>query len=235
MAEDVLRSAGFVEHVNYTKQTAVDGGRGVPDFTFQLPKGHVLYMDVKFPFASYLRYLEAESESDRTGHRDTFLRDVRLRIKELADRDYPGQSTCPSVDYTLLFLPNETINAFIHEQDPTIVDQALAQKIVICSPLTLFAFLGVIRQAFDNFVIERTSDEILQLLSTFGTQWTKFSSSLDTVQKRFDSLHKEFEHLNGPRRRQLERPLQQLESLRTERGLPMEGELFGAQIFELGA
>ena len=52
MAEDVLRLAGFTEHVNYRKQTA--GRRaapGVPDFTFDLPKGHVLYMDVKFPLA----------------------------------------------------------------------------------------------------------------------------------------------------------------------------------------
>ena len=36
----------------------VAGGTGRPDYTFDLPKGHVLYMDVKFPLASYLRYLE---------------------------------------------------------------------------------------------------------------------------------------------------------------------------------
>ena len=58
MAEDVLRLAGFTEHVNYRKQTQVGGGTGRPDYTFDLPKGHVLYMDVKFPLASYLRYLE---------------------------------------------------------------------------------------------------------------------------------------------------------------------------------
>ena len=30
MAEDVLRRAGFVEHVNYEKQVAVEGGRADP-------------------------------------------------------------------------------------------------------------------------------------------------------------------------------------------------------------
>ena len=35
---------------------------------------------------------------------------------------------------------------------------------MICSPLTLFAFLGVIRQAYDNFVVEQTSDQILALI-----------------------------------------------------------------------
>ena len=37
MAEDILRLAGFVENVNYVKQTAIEGGRGLPDFTFPLP------------------------------------------------------------------------------------------------------------------------------------------------------------------------------------------------------
>lgn len=235
MAEDVLRLAGFIEHVNYEKQTAVEGGRGLPDFTFTLPKGHVLFMDVKFPLAAYVRFLEAGTDAERAAHRDTFLRDVRLRVKELADRDYPAQSTRPSVDYVLLFLPNETIASFIHEHDPALVEDALGRRVVMCSPLTLFAFLGVIRQAFDNFMIEQTSDEILKLLGTFGTQWSKFSSSLDTVQRRFESVQKEFDQLAGPRRRQLERPLQQLEALRQERGLGLDGELFPADVYELGA
>ncbi len=235
MAEDVLRLAGFIEHVNYEKQTAVEGGRGLPDFTITLPKGHVLFMDVKFPLAAYVRFLEAGTDAERAAHRDTFLRDVRLRVKELADRDYPAQSTRPSVDYVLLFLPNETIASFIHEHDPALVEDALGRRVVMCSPLTLFAFLGVIRQAFDNFMIEQTSDEILKLLGTFGTQWSKFSSSLDTVQRRFESVQKEFDQLAGPRRRQLERPLQQLEALRQERGLGLDGELFPADVYELGA
>ncbi len=73
MAEDVLRLAGFTEHVNYRKQTQVDGGTGRPDFTFDLPKGHVLYMDVKFPLASYLRYLEVGTDAERQAHLKRFL------------------------------------------------------------------------------------------------------------------------------------------------------------------
>ena len=68
MAEDVLRLAGFHEGVNYLKRTAVVGeGTGIPDFTFLLPKGHVLFMDVKFPMAAYLKYLEAGTEAERVG------------------------------------------------------------------------------------------------------------------------------------------------------------------------
>jgi DNA recombination protein RmuC len=88
MAEDVLTLAGFVEGIQYRKQVAVEGGRGIPDFTFLLPRGVVLYMDVKFPLDNYLRYLDAESDLEQHRYRDDFLRDVRAKVKELAARAY---------------------------------------------------------------------------------------------------------------------------------------------------
>jgi DNA recombination protein RmuC len=222
MAEDVLRLAGFVEHVNYEKQTAVAGSRALPDYTFPLPKGHVLYMDVKFPLAAYLRYLDAGTDAERSAHRDAFLRDVRLRVRELAGRDYAHQGARPSVDYVLLFLPNETLSGFIHEHDPGLVDDALGQKVVLCSPLTLFAMLGVIRQAFDNFMVEQTSEEILGVLGAFEQQWDKFAGALETVGRRLDSAQKAYDDLAGTRKRALERPLARLSSLRTDRGIGVD-------------
>lgn len=238
MAEDVLRLAGFVEHVNYRKQTQVAGATGRPDYSFELPKGHVLYMDVKFPMAGYLRYLEVGTGAEREAHLKAFLRDVRARVKELAKREYAQAGDRPTVDYVLMFLPNEQLTGFIHEHDPGLLDEAMGQRVVMCSPLTLFAFLGVIRQAFDNFVIEQTSDEILQLLGKFAQQWQKYTESAERVKKRFDSVQNEFDQLVGVRRRQLERPLAQLEDLRVRRGLPVEGELLvdpPDNVRELGA
>ena len=170
-------SPGSSENLNYVKQTQIEGGTGRPDYTFPMPKGHALYMDVKFPMASYLRYLEVDTNAEREVHLKRFLQDVRLRVKELAKRDYSGESDQPSVDYVLLFIPNEQLTGFIHEHDAALLDEAMGQKVVLCSPLTLFAFLGVIRQAFDNFMIEQTSDEILQLLGTFSAQWRKYDEA----------------------------------------------------------
>jgi DNA recombination protein RmuC len=227
MAEDVLRLAGFVENVNYVKQTQVEGGTGRPDFTFPLPKGHELYMDVKFPMAGYLRYLDAGTDAERQAHRAAFLRDVRARVKELAKRDYANESSKQSVDYVLLFLPNEQLTGFIHEHDPALLDDAMTQRVVMCSPLTLFAFLGVIRQAYDNFMVEQTSDQILALIGKFGTQWQKYTEQIDKVKASFERLDRQFDELVGTRKRQLEKPLLQLESVRRERNLPIDGQLFG--------
>jgi DNA recombination protein RmuC len=233
MAEDVLRLAGFLEHVHYEKQTAVEGTRALPDYTFLMPKGHALYMDVKFPLSAYLRHLEAGTDAERDAHRDAFLRDVRARVRELAQREYASVGERPSVDYVLMFLPNEALSSFIYEHDPDLIGHALGQKVVLCSPLTLFAFLGVIRQAFDNFVIEQTSDEILRLLGRFGQQWDKYKESLAILERRFDAAHRELEQLNGPRRRQLEKPLAELEDLRRKRNLDLEAPLASVDVLEL--
>jgi DNA recombination protein RmuC len=243
MAEDVLRLAGFHEGVNYRKRTAVEGdGRGIPDFTFLLPKGHVLFMDVKFPMAAYLKYLEASTEAERSAHRATFVRDVKARVRELAKRDYARTDDRATVDNVLLFVPNETISAFIHESDPALVEEAMAANVVLCSPLTLFAFLGVIRQAFDNFVIEQTSQEILQLLGKFGQQWSKYTESVDKVKRHFDTLSRSFDELATTRRRALERPLNAIDDLRKKQHLPIDGQLFDLEqgddfdnVRELGA
>ena len=233
MAEDVLRLAGFVEHINYEKQIAVEGGRSIPDFTFMLPKGHVLYMDVKFPLSAYLRYLQATTDDERSRERQQFLRDVRLKVKDLARRDYLDRAriTC---DQLLLFIPNESVSAFIHECDPSLIDDALRDKIVFCSPLTLFAMLGVIRQAFDTVMLEQTSDEVLRLVGALRTQFDKYTEAVDKLGKRLDSVQSAFDDLNGTRRRALERPLAKADELRRERGLAIAPDLApGADVYDL--
>ena len=216
MADDVLRLAGMVEGVTYTKQTAIAGG-AIPDVTFLLPGGRHLHMDVKFPIDNYLRHLEAATDAERDATAKSFLRDVRNRVKELSTRGYIDADS--TLDEVLLFIPNESVWAFIHEQDPELIDVALRQKVVLCSPVSLFAVLAVIRQAVEQTRLARTSDEILQCLAGFGQQWGKFSEALDLVAKRFDTAQRGLEEVTGPRRRQLERQLDRIEDLRARRGL----------------
>jgi DNA recombination protein RmuC len=218
MADDVLRLAGFVDGVNYRRRTAISGSRGVPDYTFLLPQGLTLHMDVKFPLNNYLRYLDAGSDVERERWRKEFLKDVRLRLKEVTSRDYvdAGANT---VDCVLLFIPNEAVYAFIQEQDRSILDDALRDKVVFCSPLTLFAVLAVIRQAVDNFRLSQTTQEILALLQGFEKQWAKFVEQMDKVGRSLKSAGNAFDELEGTRKRGLERELDKIDTLRRQQNL----------------
>ena len=216
MADDVLRLAGFTEGISYVKQRALPGGT-VPDVTFMLPGDLLLNMDVKFPVDNYVRALDATTATERSAAETAFLRDVRARVREIAGRGYviPGIT----VDHVLLFIPNEAVYGFVHERDPGLADIALSQKVVLCSPFTLFAVLGVIRQAVDAVHLTRASDEILTTLADFRDQWERFSESLDAVSKKFDVAHRGLDELAGTRRRQLERRLDRIDDLRARRGL----------------
>jgi DNA recombination protein RmuC len=216
MAEDVLRLAGMSEGINYRKQSAVAGGT-IPDFTFLLPNGWTIHMDVKFPLDNYLKMLSAAAETDKAAHAAAFGRDVRDRIKELGTRGYIERGE--TLEYVLAFIPNEAVYSFVHEQNPALVDEALRQRVVLCSPFTLFAVLAVIRQWVDSVALERTSDEILTVLAGFSQQWDKFSDVIDGLGKKLETTTKAYEDLAGPRRRQLQRSLDRVDELRSRAGL----------------
>ncbi|HEO64616.1 MAG TPA: DNA recombination protein RmuC, partial [Spirochaetes bacterium] len=217
MAEDVLKLSGFIEGINYQKQMTQESGQR-PDFTFFLPQEKIINMDVKFPFNNYLKYSETESEADRNQYKKQFLRDVKDRIKEVITRDYinPKENT---VDFVILFIPNEQVYSFIHEHDRDILDDALKKKVIFCSPLTLYAILVVIRQAMDNFHLENTASEILNCLTAFEKQWGEFIASFDKLGKKLEDAQSEFHTLTSTRKNKLEVQLRQVEDLRKQRGI----------------
>ena len=226
MAEDVLRLSGLIEGINYIKQKKLETG-SKPDFTFLLPQNLKLNMDVKFPFNNYQLYMEATGEREREELKKEFMKDVRKRLKEVQTRDYINTEDS-TVDYVLLFIPNEQIFSFINEMDRTLIDDALKGRTILCSPMSLYAVLGVIRQSIDNFNLQSKSKEMLSLFGSFKQQWEKFKEQMETVKDRFESVHKGYEELTSTRERQLDRQFTKIEELRSEQGiaLPAPEEIF---------
>ena len=218
MAEDVLRLAGFIEGVNYKKERTQESVNTRPDYTFFLPQGLIVNMDVKFPMNNYLKYLESQAQTDKERYKELFLKDVRIRIKEVTNRDYinPEEKT---VDYVLVFIPNEQVYSFMNENDNALLDDALKNKVILCSPLTLYAILAVMRQAVDNFNLEKTAAHVLSLLGAFNKQWDAFIKSFDRLGKRIQDLQDEFNALTSTRRNQLDRQIKRIEDLRRQEGI----------------
>ena len=220
MAEDILRLVGFKEGINYLKQQTMGGDRSRPDFTFFLPNGEKLNMDVKFPLDNYVRYLESKDDA----HLVAFRRDVRDKVKEVSSKGYIDISE-GTLEFVLLFIPNESVHSFIHENDPDMLDEGLRNKVIWCSPSTLYCVLAVVRQAIDNFAMERTSDEMISLMGAFNEQWVKYQESVRILEKRLNSTMSAFHRLSFTRTNALERQLQKIEELRQARGLyvPLPG------------
>ena len=226
MAEDVLQLAGFIEGINYDKQESSDtldgDGRIRPDFTFKMPDGLKLNMDVKFPLDNYAKYISADSEDEKDTLQRAFMRDVGNHIGTISNKEYIDPSG-GTVDYVLMFIPNEGVYEFIYRTNSAVIDTALEKKIIVCSPLTMFAILAVIRQSIDNFAISKTSGEILEVLGGFERQWDNFKDQMDKTERQLNTFTGSFQSLKTTRINQLERSLdkvQQLRESRPEEALP---------------
>ena len=213
MTEDVLSLLGLKEGINYRKQKALEGSATIPDFTFFLPEGQMVNMDVKFPMDNYLRYLATDSVADKEKYRAAFLKDVRNRIKEVSNRNYinPNGGT---IDCMIIFIPNEQLFLFVNELDHKLIDDALRSKVILCSPVTLFAVLSVIRQAVVNFQLEKATGEIVKQFGIFNKQWSMFIASFDRLGKKIDETQSEYQALVSARARQLDKPLAEIQRLR---------------------
>ena len=220
MAEDVLRVMGLQEGVNYSKQVHSSQAGSRPDFAFYLPSGMRINMDVKFPLDNYVQYLGASTDDERDRFSRAFIRDVHGHISDITGREYidPEGGT---VDYVLLLIPNESVYAFVHEHDPALIDFGLQRRVVCCSPLTLFAVLAIIRQAAENFALRKAEEEVLSLMGRFNDEWKKFKGSVDAVGSRLESAQRAYTQLSGTRARALERPLNRIDALRQQRGIPV--------------
>jgi len=210
MVEDILNFIGLTEGINFKQQE--QSGKDRPDFTFFLPDEKMINMDVKFPLNHYEKYIEAETDTEKESEKKAFLKDVRNRIKEVSDRSYidPEGGT---VDYVLLFIPNESIYSFLNQEDGTLIDFSLERKIILCSPITLYAVLSLIRQAVSNFAMEQKAGEMQELVGVFRKQWGQFKLKIDSMSKSLSALTNHYEDLRGPRLRELEKPMEKISEL----------------------
>ena len=211
MVEDILKFIGLMENVNYKKQVTIESGER-PDFTFMLPKEKIINMDVKFPLAHYEKFIETDDEGVMLNEKKDFLKDVKNHIKTISSRNYIDPSS-GTLDYVLMFIPNESIYSFINQEDASVIDFALKNKVLLCSPLTLYAILSLINQATQNFAIEERASDVMKLLSKFKDQWGKYVETIDKMGRSIQTVQNDYENLITTRKRQLEKPLNEIDNL----------------------
>lgn len=217
LVEDILQYVGLQENINYTKQTTMGDGQR-PDYTFKLPKSLEINMDVKFPLAHYENYLQSSDPQVQDIEKKAFLQDVRKHLNEISKRGYIDTAK-GTVDYAMMFIPNESIYGFINQEDPDFIGEALSKKIMLCSPITLYAVLSLLNQATSNFMMEQRASEIMNEVVKFQQQWDKFSEVMNKTEKNLDIAVRQFQELISTRSRALERPVTKILELQKKEAL----------------
>ena len=100
------------------------------------------------------------------------------------------------------------------------MDTALKSKVILCSPITLYAVLSVMRQAVENFNIKRATGDILSLHGTFKQRWDKYCDSFKDLGDKIEAVQSEYNALTTTRTKMLDVPVRKIEKLRSQRSIP---------------
>lgn len=200
VAEDLLLAAGFVEGSNFTKQSATNEGR--PDFTLHMPDGSKLNIDAKFPFDDLMEYQEAKNDAAKKIALSKFSNSMKLKVKSITTKDYinPQDQT---LDFVVMFIPNEMIFSFIYEKLPEINEYCNQKKVVLAGPFGFTAVLRLVMQAHKNFGYETRLQEIFGLVSKFQEEYAKFGDHMERLGAQLQTVQKTYHEVEGTRSRQL--------------------------------
>jgi DNA recombination protein RmuC len=207
VAEDLLLGAGFVENTNFLKQSTTEEGR--PDFTILMPDGTKLNVDAKFPLDDLITYQEVETDKQRKEALRQFEKAVKHKVGQLTSKDYIDTSA-QTVDFVVMFIPNEMVFSFIYEKLPVITDYAATKKVILTGPFGFTAMLRLVLQAYKNFGYEQGLTEILGLIEKFQNEYEKFGDALAKVGRQIDGVQNAFNEVEGTRQRQLSKVLDRI-------------------------
>jgi len=202
VAEDLLKQIGFVIGEQYTKQESEGSGR--PDFTIYLPDKTKINIDSKFPYTNITKMSETDDPSQKTQYLKLFEQDVKKKIGDVSNRNYinPEENT---VDFVVVFIPNEMIFSFIYEKFPNILEEAFNKKIVFAGPFSFTAILRMVRQAYENFRFQKNVSAIIAQIKVFGSEFEKYNEEFEKIGDRIDSLHKQYDEVNNARTKKLQK------------------------------
>lgn len=209
VAENLLKMAGFVPGTDYVFNREQEHTDTRPDFTIFLPDRTRVNVDVKFPYAALLKLSSTDDRTEKEQHLRQFTADVKQKIKQVTTRGYINPEG-KTVDFVILFIPNEMIFSFIYDQLNDVWEEGMQKKVIFAGPFSFTAILRMIKQAHSNFTYQENLSSVIGLIQKFETEYEKFSDSLDTLGERLESTRKAFDAVSGTRSRQLSRVIDQI-------------------------
>lgn len=220
--EQILENSGLIEGEQWERQSVLRTEKGdaavneetnrnmKPDIIVHFPGKRDIIIDSKVSLNAYMDYLSAENDAERNAALKAHITSLRKHIDELSAKSY-DKYNIHSLDYVMLFVPNEPSYFVAMEADNAMWNYAYKKGIVLISPSNLISTLFVVnslwtreRQQRDVQRIVDTANAIYDKFVNFTENFTKIELSLKKAMEAYGDAYKQLTSGKGNITRRLE-------------------------------
>lgn len=183
--------AGMQDHVDFDEQVSGDSGR--PDMIVHLPQGGVLPIDSKVSLGAFLQAMETDDDEMRKHGLAAHAKAVRGRVSELSTKAYWEQFKEETPEVVVMFVPVEASLGAAFQHDPSLFEYAINNRVLVASPVLLFALLKTIahgwqqQQIAENAVhIAKHGKDLYDRVLKFLEFFSGVGRSIDTSVKKYN-------------------------------------------------
>jgi DNA recombination protein RmuC len=194
LLESILEKSGLKKGEEYYPQESVKGDSGErlqPDVIVEYPGGRKIVIDSKVSLVAYVKYVEAETDDAKLVAEKEHIASVRKHIDELSQKSY--QDYVESLDFVMMFIPNEPAYILVMQLDSGIWDYAYRKRVLLISPTNLIASLKVVADLWKREQQSRNAQEIAKRGALLYDKFAGFVEVLQDVGKNVDKTQKSYE------------------------------------------
>ena len=180
---NAVETAGMLAYCDFDEQVTVGSLR--PDMVVRLPGGRKIVIDAKTPLKP-LQDAAAAAEGEREPYLADYVRQVRTHAKQLSEKAYWEQFGNDSPDYVFMFLPGEGFFRTAVERDPSLLELAGAQRVILVSPMMLITLLRTIACIWNDARVAESAQKVGELgrelyerLTTMTDHFVRLGDRLD--------------------------------------------------------
>ncbi len=180
----VAEMAGMVAHCDFDEQVSAqsDEGRLRPDMVVHMPGGGEVVVDAKVPLEAFLELLDAEDDEDRARCQAKHARQLRTHIDQLAKKEYWKQFD-RSPQMVVAFIPGDQLLAAAFEADPGLQEHAMANGVLVTTPVTLIALLRTVALGWQQETLAENAREVQKLGAELFDRLRVMSGHMQSLQR----------------------------------------------------